>query len=121
MDLAGYRHLRSNRRDVNHVAGKQGSILGHVAEYQKVVQVKVGDGLPVPSQLNVTQRALDGGAPGGKQRGHQGAERTEGIGTGAAGLAHDKHLDRPQLPHLHLEIEAFVDMTDGVADMFLNL
>src|SRR5580698_8921367 len=110
MDLAGYTYLWSNGRDVNHVAGKQRSVLGHVAEYQQVVQVKVADGFPVPAQLNVTQRALDGGAAGGKQRCHQGAERAKGVSAGATGLAHDKHLDRPQLPHLHFEIEAFVDM-----------
>ncbi len=79
-------------------------------------KIEVGDGLPVPPELNVAERALNGGAAGGKQRGHQGAERTEGVGAGATRLAHDKHLNRPQLAHLHIKIEALVNVADSVAN-----
>ena len=36
-DVAGDGHLGPNRRDVNHIAGEQRSVLGHVAEYQQIV------------------------------------------------------------------------------------
>ncbi len=84
-------------------------------------KIKVGNGLPIAAELNVAQRALDGGTTGGKQRGDQGAERAKGVGSWAAGLAYDKNLDRPQLPHLHIKIEALVNVADCVMDMLLNL
>ena len=77
----------------------------------------MGDGLPITPKLNVAERALDGGAAGGKQRGDQGAERTQGIGSGAASLAYDKHLDRPQLPHFNIKIEALVNVADGIMNV----
>ena len=117
MDVAGDGHLCPDRGDVNHVAGKQWASLDISPKYQQIVQIEVTDGLPIAPQLNVAERPLDGGATGGKQRGDQGAERTQGVGSRAARLAYDKHLDRAQLPHFDIEIEALVNMADSVMNM----
>ncbi len=79
------------------------------------------DGLPIAPELNVAERALNGGATGGKQRGDQRAERTQGVGSRATGLADDEHLDRAQLAHFHIKIEALVDVADSVVNMLPDL
>ena len=109
MDVSGDGHLRSDRRDINHVTGRRERVLGHVTEYQQIIQIKVGDGLPIAAKLNVTERALHGGTARGKQGGDQGAERAQGVGPGATGLTYDEHLNRPKLAHFHIEIEAPVN------------
>src|SRR5271156_2875300 len=81
----------------------------------------MGDGLPCTPELDVTQGTLYGGASGSKQRRHQRAQRTEGIGPRTTGLAYDEHLDRSQLAHLYIQIEAFIDVCKGVVKMLLNL
>ena len=120
MDVAGDGHLRPTGRNIYHVSGKQGGVLGHVAQYQQVVEIEVGDGLPIAPELNVAEGALNGRAAGGKQRGDQRAERTEGISSRTTGLADDEHLNRPKLPHFHIKIEALVNMAEGVMNMLLD-
>ena len=61
------------------------------------------------------------GPPGGKQRRHQRAQRTEGVGPRATSLTYDEHLDRSQLAHLYIQIEALIDVSDGVVNMLPDL
>ena len=112
VDVAGDGHLRPHGRNVNHIAGEQGRVLGHVAEYQQIVQIEVADRLPIAPELNVAKGTLNGGSTGGKQRGDQGAERTQGVGPGTTGLTYDEHLDRPQLAHFNIQVEALIDVAD---------
>jgi hypothetical protein len=51
----------------------------------------------------------------------KGAEGTERVGSRAARLSDDKHLDRPQLPHLDVEVEALVDAGGGILNMLADL
>ena len=121
MDIASHSDLRAHRRNIDHIAGKQGRILGHIAKNQQIVQIEMGDGLAISPELDVAQGALNGWSAGGKQSGDKGAERTQGVGAGAASLADDKDLNRTQLAHLDIEIETLVNVADSIVKMLLNL
>ena len=108
-------------RDENHITGQQGGIFGHVAEYQQIVQIEMGNGLPITPQLNVAEGALDRGTAGGKQSGDQCTERAEGIGSGSPSLTYDENLDGAQLPHLDIQVKALVNAADGIMNVLPDL
>ncbi len=105
VDAAGDRGQGADRRDVDHVAGQELGVLRFVAREQEVVQVQVGDDLAVALELDRAHRAGGGGAAGGEDRVHQGAERAHGVGAGALGVADHEHLHRAQLAHGDQQVE----------------
>src|SRR6202012_4602754 len=104
--------LRSDWGNKNYVTRQQGDVLRHVAQEQEIVEIEVGYGLSAAPDLDVAQRTLDRRATGGKQSRHQSAERTQRVASRTAGLPHHKHLNRPQLAHLHIQAEALVNVGD---------
>ena len=97
VDAAGYRHQGADRRDVDHVSRQERRILGFVATDQEIVQVEFGDHLVAALQLDAAHRALGRRPARGEHGIHQSAHGTDGVGTRAARLADDEHLNRAQL------------------------
>jgi hypothetical protein len=102
---AGDGGLRSHGRDEDDVARHENHDLRLIAMQQQVVQVEVNVGPAGVLDLNIPHTALRQRAARGEERVVQRREGPDGVGAGPACRPHDKHLNRPQLTPVDVEIE----------------
>ena len=118
---SGDSHLRSGRGDINHVAGQQRHVFRFIALRQKIIEVELGNDLPIALELNVPHRALGRGPTGGKDGVHQSAQRTDGVRPRTARLAYKENVNRAELPESDGEIEIPENALDLLAKMGVEL
>ncbi len=121
VDRAMHRDPRPGRMEHDDVAGGQLHVLRLVALNQKLVDVELGDDLPVASQSDLAHRSVRPRPAGRHDRRQQRRLARQRIDAGTLRRPDDEYLHRAQLAERHVEVEVGVQAPDLRAQMALEV
>ena len=114
-------HQWPNVRNVKDIARLKANIFRLIAFDQKIVEIEIGYRRAIAADLNVPQRALCRWAAGNENRIDQSAQRTDGISSRIAGVAHHHYLNGAKAANVDSETEILECFRNLILQVFFQI